>query len=139
MNEILTLRLQQQATEAADQKDCIEKLSLQLRTILSELEDRTIILTKVQTEYQYAVRLLEEYQQQLKQVSASSTIVTKHPDTNIDSPNLCKKLCKALRLENDEVHRKADGLRATVEHLQRQIHQPMVSKKQTINVGSRKS
>ena len=92
-----------------------------------------------------AVRKLEEYHQQLKQVSANSTIVTKRPDTEMDndpSPNFYKKLNKALRLENDELHRKMDELRATVEHLQRQIQQLqqlLVSKKQTINVGSRNS
>ncbi|CCI11619.1 unnamed protein product [Albugo candida] len=93
------MRLQQQATEGADQKDCIEKLSLQLKTTLSELEDRKINLK-------------------------SSNRVS-CPDTETDgetSPNFYKKLNKALRLE-DELHRKVDELRATVENLQRQIQQ----------------
>ncbi|CCI11097.1 unnamed protein product [Albugo candida] len=64
MNQMLKLRLQQQATEVADQKDCIDKLYSQLRMTQSELEDRKFNLTKVQTEHQYAVRLLGEYHQQ---------------------------------------------------------------------------
>ncbi|CCI42386.1 unnamed protein product [Albugo candida] len=145
MNEILRMRLQQQATEVADQKDCINKLSSQLQTTLSELEERKINLIKVQTEYQNAARLLGDYHQQLQQVSANTTIVSKRLANQTDnetSSNFFKKLNKALRLENDELHRKVDELRATVEHLQRQIQklqQLLVSKKQTINVGSRNS
>ncbi|KAL0584561.1 hypothetical protein ABG067_005584 [Albugo candida] len=134
------MRLQQQAAEVADQKDCIDKLSSQLETTLSELVDRKINLSKVQTEYQNAVRLLGDYHQQLQQVSANSTIVSERPDTQTNdetSPTFFKKLNRALRLENDELHRKVDELRAMVEHLQRQIQQLqqlLASKKQTINV-----
>ncbi|CCI48439.1 unnamed protein product [Albugo candida] len=143
MNQILKMRLQQQATEVAEQKDCIDKLSSQLKTTLSELEDRKINLTKVQTEYQNAVRLLGDHHQQLQQVSANNTIVSERPDTQTDdesSPTFFKKLNRALRLENDELHRKVDE--CLVEHLQRQIQQLqqlLASKKQTINVGSRNS
>ncbi|CCI45668.1 unnamed protein product [Albugo candida] len=142
MNEAQTVRLEQHEAEAAAQKKCIEKLAVQLKTTVAELEARTVSLKQVQTEHQHAVRLLGEYRQQLKQVSTSSLMATKGPDTEIDgdsSPNFYKKLNRALRLENDELHHKVEELRKTIEHLQRQIKQLLKSSQQTINVGSRNS